>query len=93
MLMMLYHLFNCFFFFLFIIIIIIIIMSSVRPECAMAMHIFSTISIRVVFISFRHQEYVVDGETYMRLHFHVNGSKRKGTATIDLKKVRRSYHM
>ena len=35
----------------------------------------------------RHQEYIVDDVTYMRLKFYVDGSKRKGTATIDLKKV------
>ena len=35
----------------------------------------------------RHQEYIVDGVTYMRLKFYVDGSKMKGTATIDLRKV------
>ena len=35
----------------------------------------------------RHQEYIVDGVSYMRLKFYVDGVKRKGIATIDLKKV------
>ena len=35
-----------------------------------------------------HLEYIVDGVTYMRMKFHVAGSKRKGTVFIDLKKVR-----
>ena len=30
----------------------------------------------------------MDGDSYMRLKFYVDGSKRKATATIDLKKVR-----
>lgn len=29
----------------------------------------------------------MDGVDYMRVKFYVDGSKRKGTATIDLKKV------
>lgn len=35
-----------------------------------------------------HLEYIVDGVTYMRMKFHVSGSKRKGTVFMDLKKVR-----
>ena len=35
-----------------------------------------------------HQEYIVDNETYMRVKFYVDGSKRKGTVHVDLKKVR-----
>ena len=37
---------------------------------------------------YSHLEYVVDGVTYMRMKFHVTGSKRKGTVFMDLKKVR-----
>ena len=33
------------------------------------------------------QEYIVNGEEYMRMIFYVSGSKRKGTAHMDLKKV------
>ena len=33
----------------------------------------------------------MDGDSYMRLKFYVDGSKRKATATIDLKKVRVSH--
>ena len=29
----------------------------------------------------------MDGEKYMRVQFYVDGSKRKGTVQIDLKKV------
>ena len=29
----------------------------------------------------------MDGVTYMRVKFYVDGSKRKGTAYLDLKKV------
>jgi len=36
----------------------------------------------------RHQEYIVEGTTYMRMKFYVDGSKRKGTVHLDLKKVR-----
>lgn len=35
----------------------------------------------------RHQEYIVDDVTYMRVKFYVDGSKRKGTVHVDLKKV------
>lgn len=35
----------------------------------------------------RHQEYIVDGESYMRVKFYVDGSRRKGEAHLDLKKV------
>lgn len=38
-----------------------------------------------------HIEYEVDGVTYMRMKFHVSGSKRKGEAFVDLKKVRLLY--
>ena len=34
-----------------------------------------------------HLEYVVDERTYMRMQFYVSGSRRKGKAHIDLKKV------
>ena len=34
-----------------------------------------------------HQEYIVDDVTYMRVKFYVDGSKRKGTVHVDLKKV------
>ena len=34
-----------------------------------------------------HQEYIVDGMNYMRVKFFVDGSKRKGTVLMDLKKV------
>ncbi|XP_064394876.1 mitochondrial import inner membrane translocase subunit Tim21-like isoform X3 [Halichondria panicea] len=33
-----------------------------------------------------HQEYIVEGESYMRVKFYVDGSKRKGEAHLDLKK-------
>lgn len=33
-----------------------------------------------------HQEYIVDGESYMRVKFYVDGSRRKGEAHLDLKK-------
>ena len=33
------------------------------------------------------QEYIVNGEEHMRVIFYVSGSKRKGTAHMDLKKV------
>lgn len=36
----------------------------------------------------RHQEYIVDGMQYMRMKFYVDGSKRKGTVHLDMKKVR-----
>jgi import inner membrane translocase subunit TIM21 len=32
-------------------------------------------------------EYEVDGKTYMRMKFYVSGTKRKGEAVLDLKKV------
>ncbi|EDO35905.1 predicted protein [Nematostella vectensis] len=32
------------------------------------------------------QEYVVDGEDYMRIKFYAKGSKRKGTVHVDVKK-------
>ena len=35
----------------------------------------------------RHQEYIVDDVAYMRVKFYVDGSKRKGTVHVDLKKV------
>ena len=40
-----------------------------------------------VFHPCSHQEYVVDGVDYMRVQFYVDGSKRKGTVHLDLKKV------
>ena len=35
----------------------------------------------------RHQEYIVEGVSYMRMQFYVDGSKRKGTVHLDMKKV------
>ena len=35
----------------------------------------------------RHQEYEVDGVTYMRMKFYVKGSQRTGTVHLDMKKV------
>ena len=36
---------------------------------------------------FSYLEYEVDGVTYMRMKFHVSGSKRKGETVLELKKV------
>ena len=36
----------------------------------------------------RHQEYVVEGVTYMRMKFYVKGSLRSGTVQLDMRKVR-----
>ena len=41
-------------------------------------------------LQYRHQEYIVDDVTYMRVKFYIDGSKRKGTVHVDLKKVRLS---
>lgn len=38
-----------------------------------------------------HQEYIVDGEEYMRIQFYVSGSKQNATAHLDLKKVIQHY--
>ena len=38
-------------------------------------------------------EYEVEGVTYMRMKFYVSGSKRKGEAVLDLKKVRRQQYI
>ena len=35
----------------------------------------------------RHQEYEVEGVTYMRMKFYVKGSRRTGTVHLDMKKV------
>jgi len=32
-----------------------------------------------------YQEYLVDGENYMRVKFYLKGSKRKGTVHVDVK--------
>jgi len=34
-----------------------------------------------------HQEYIVEGEEYMRMQFYVSGSKQQATAHLDVKKV------
>jgi len=34
-----------------------------------------------------YQEYLVDGENYMRVKFYLKGSKRKGTVHVDVKQV------
>jgi hypothetical protein len=36
---------------------------------------------------FSYQEYIVDGENYMRVKFYVSGQKRKGTVHVDVKQV------
>ena len=36
-------------------------------------------------------EYEVDGVTYMRMKFHVSGSKRKGETVLELKKVSKAF--
>ena len=38
-----------------------------------------------------HQEYIVNGEDYMRMQFYVSGSKQQATAHLDLKKVLTHY--
>ena len=43
--------------------------------------------------SFSNQEYIVGGVSYMRVKFYVDGSKRKGIAYLDLKKVSDSMAM
>ena len=40
----------------------------------------------------RHQEYEVEGVTYMRMKFYVKGSRRTGTVHLDMKKVP-TFHM
>ena len=35
----------------------------------------------------RHQEYEVEGVSYMRMKFYVKGTHRTGTVHLDLKKV------
>ena len=39
------------------------------------------------FYSYSYQEYLVDGENYMRVKFYVSGPKRKGTVHVDVKEV------
>ena len=34
-----------------------------------------------------YQEYLVDGENYMRVKFYIKGSNRKGTVHVDVKQV------
>ena len=36
---------------------------------------------------YSYQEYLVEGENYMRVKFYVKGSKRKGTVHADVKQV------
>ena len=36
---------------------------------------------------YSYQEYLVDGENYMRVKFYVSGPKRKGTVHVDVKEV------
>ena len=38
-------------------------------------------------LHFSYQEYLVDGENYMRVKFYLKGSKRKGTVHVDVKQV------
>ena len=48
--------------------------------------------LNTVIFSLSYLEYEVEGVTYMRMKFYVSGSKRKGEAVLDLKKVRRPYY-
>ena len=41
----------------------------------------------IIYCLYSSQEYIVNGEEHMRIIFYVSGSKRKGTAHMDLKKV------
>ena len=36
---------------------------------------------------YSYQEYLVDGENYMRVKFYLKGSKRKGKVHVDVKQV------
>lgn len=38
-------------------------------------------------LHYSYQEYLVDGENYMRVKFYLSGSKRKGTVHVDVKQV------
>lgn len=40
---------------------------------------------------FSYLEYEVDGVTYMRMKFHVSGSKRKGETVLELKKASEAH--
>ena len=40
-----------------------------------------------IMLHYSYQEYVVDGENYMRVKFYLKGSKRKGTVHVDVKQV------
>lgn len=44
-------------------------------------------SIEALVLHYSYQEYLVDGENYMRVKFYLSGSKRKGTVHVDVKQV------
>jgi len=39
-----------------------------------------------------HQEYIVDGQNFMRVKFYIKGSKRKGTVQVDVKQIGRGKY-
>ena len=62
-------------------------MSDYSPRSMFGWPAHSNVCVLCVYLACRHQEYIVDNETYMRVKFYVDGSKRKGTVHVDLKKV------